>query len=100
MGHCCQQSHTKDTKLSEQLTLRIYQEMHDIRPERDTRRSSNSISTSSTFSGWVISTGWIGSTGTLRTDSAEAPNAMQVDINNIEIRKVDIINTPSGSYIN
>src|SRR5690625_4359478 len=96
IGPCCQRSPIDDTKLSDPPMLKLWHELHEIKPERDKRGSKKSILPNSTFSGSVISAGGIGSTGTLRTDSADAPKARLVDKNNTESRKVDIANSPKG----
>src|SRR5699024_3500213 len=97
MGPCAQRSPMDETRLSESPMLRLWHELQEIKQERDKRGTKNSIFTSSTFSGSIISASGIGCTGTLRTDSALAAKARQVDNANTESRKVDICNSPKNS---
>src|SRR5690625_483547 len=97
MGPCAQRTAMAETKLSEPPMLRLWHELQEIKPERDKRGSKNNILPSSTFSGSVISAAGMGSTGTLRTDSALAAKAIQVDKANTESLKVDICSSPKSS---
>ena len=63
IGPFCHLSPIEVLRLSEPPMLRLWQELHEMKPERDRRGSNHSFLPSSTLAGLVTLAGAIGCTG-------------------------------------